>query len=406
MGEPGTGKTIFAEQLLFHNAGGDRPLLYITTLSEPLSKVVTYVQRFSFFDVDRIGQDIQYEDLGRALSEHGPEALLTWLADAIKTRSPRIIVIDSFRAIHDLAMAADDMRAFMSRFAGLLSAYDVTAFLLGEYTRADVGRLPEFAVADSIVELARQPLTHARRAILSRAQAARQRVSRGTARFSHHERRAGAVSASRRAARSRALRVARRAPSDRRRRTRRAHGRRAVRRLDHARRGRDRLGEDDDGPAVRARGRETRRRGDVSSTFRRTRRSSGAPSRSSDTTPPCAEAQGFSLMYASPVELQIDSIVARIFETIQRRHGPSSGHRRRGRPGDRRERPQRLHDYLYSLIQHFAVRGVTTMLTLESGAGACGVTSWTDERFSYMSDNLIHLAWGDAQGGRRGRFAS
>ncbi|HEY2163675.1 MAG TPA: ATPase domain-containing protein, partial [Gemmatimonadaceae bacterium] len=159
MGEPGTGKTIFAEQLLFHNAGGERPLLYITTLSEPLSKVVTYVQRFSFFDIDRIGKDIQYEDLGRALSEHGPEALLTWLADAIKTRSPRIIVIDSFRAIHDLAMASDDMRAFMSRLAGLLSAYDVTAFLLGEYTRADVGRLPEFAVADSIVELARQPLT-------------------------------------------------------------------------------------------------------------------------------------------------------------------------------------------------------------------------------------------------------
>ena len=159
MGDPGTGKTIFAEQMLFHNADGERPLLYITTLSEPLSKVVSYVQRFSFFDIDRIGKDIQYEDLGRALSDHGPEALLTWLDDAIKTRSPRIIVIDSFRAIHDLAMAVDDMRAFMSRFAGLLSAYDVTAFLLGEYTRADVGRLPEFAVADSIVELARQPLT-------------------------------------------------------------------------------------------------------------------------------------------------------------------------------------------------------------------------------------------------------
>ena len=27
MGQPGTGKTIFAEQLLYHNAGGDRPIL-------------------------------------------------------------------------------------------------------------------------------------------------------------------------------------------------------------------------------------------------------------------------------------------------------------------------------------------------------------------------------------------
>ncbi|HEX5438378.1 MAG TPA: ATPase domain-containing protein, partial [Gemmatimonadaceae bacterium] len=36
MGQPGTGKTIFAEQMLFHNARGDRPMLYLTTLSEPM----------------------------------------------------------------------------------------------------------------------------------------------------------------------------------------------------------------------------------------------------------------------------------------------------------------------------------------------------------------------------------
>ena len=53
MGQPGTGKTIFAEQLLFHNAGGSRQSVYLTTLSEPLSKVVSYVQRFDFFDPDR-----------------------------------------------------------------------------------------------------------------------------------------------------------------------------------------------------------------------------------------------------------------------------------------------------------------------------------------------------------------
>ena len=37
MGEPGTGKTLFAEQLLFANATGEHPVLYLTTLSEPLS---------------------------------------------------------------------------------------------------------------------------------------------------------------------------------------------------------------------------------------------------------------------------------------------------------------------------------------------------------------------------------
>jgi predicted ATP-dependent serine protease len=43
MGHPGSGKTIFAEQLMFANAGEDRPILYFTTLSEPLAKVVRYL---------------------------------------------------------------------------------------------------------------------------------------------------------------------------------------------------------------------------------------------------------------------------------------------------------------------------------------------------------------------------
>lgn len=398
MGEPGTGKTVFAEQLLFHNADGERPLLYITTLSEPLSKVVTYVQRFSFFDIDRIGQDIQYEDLGRALSDHGPEALLTWLADAIKTRSPRVIVIDSFRVIHDLAMAADDMRAFMSRLAGLLSAYDVTAFLLGEYTRADVGRLPEFAVADSIVELARQPLT-ARderffRVLKLRGSAYREgqhafRITNdGLALFPRL--------------------VSPRVPE---------HYESLVARLPTGVDGLDELmgggpfagsttlvvGATGSGKTTIAlqfaiegvkRGEEV-----MYINFQENPAQLRRALKKLGYDPALAEAQGLSLIYASPVELQIDSIVAQIFATIR------DGSVRRliidavGDLAIAANDEQRLHDYLYSLIQHFAVRGVTTMLTLESGA--MGVPSWTNDRFSYMSDNLVHLAWGDAQGGRR-----
>lgn len=61
MGQPGTGKTIFAEQMVFHNAEiGKRPILYVTTLSEPISKVLTYLQRFSFYDDDKIGTAVHY----------------------------------------------------------------------------------------------------------------------------------------------------------------------------------------------------------------------------------------------------------------------------------------------------------------------------------------------------------
>ena len=103
MGEPGSGKTILAERLLFANAApSGRPILYLTTLSEPLDKVIKYLQQFQFFDVARMGGAIIYDGLGAELAERGVAALLPRIKDAIKTLSPKVIVIDSFKAIHDL----------------------------------------------------------------------------------------------------------------------------------------------------------------------------------------------------------------------------------------------------------------------------------------------------------------
>jgi circadian clock protein KaiC len=156
MGEPGTGKTLFAEQLMFRNATGERPVLYLTTLSEPLSKVITYLQQFGFYDEGKLGTDVVYDDLGPALAAGGPEALLSRIQDAIETIQPKIIVIDSFKAIHDLSESVPAMRRLISDLAGLLSAYATTTFLVGEYRTQDVAQYPEFAVADGILEFARQ----------------------------------------------------------------------------------------------------------------------------------------------------------------------------------------------------------------------------------------------------------
>src|SRR5918999_2022580 len=155
MGHPGSGKTIFAEQLIFHNAGEDRPILYFTTLSEPVAKVVRYLQGFRFFDEEKLGTQVFYEDVGPQLAKDGPTALTPLLENAIKTLSPKVIVIDSFKAVHDLAPSVADRRRMVYEMTALLTAYGTTAFLLGEYTEDDILRYPEFAVADGIVELSR-----------------------------------------------------------------------------------------------------------------------------------------------------------------------------------------------------------------------------------------------------------
>ena len=159
MGAPGSGKTTLAEELMFANANDERrPILYLTTLSEPLDKVIRYLQQFRFFDAEKVGHTVQYERLGAELTASGVGALLPKLKDAIKTLSPKIIVIDSFKAIHDLASSAQEMRLMLHEVAGLLAAYNTTVFLVGEYRHEDIATYPEFAVADGIIELARNSL--------------------------------------------------------------------------------------------------------------------------------------------------------------------------------------------------------------------------------------------------------
>src|SRR5438067_2069003 len=91
MGHPGSGKTIFAEQLIFHNASDDRPILYFTTLSEPLAKVVRYLQGFRFFDEEKLGTQVIYEDIGPQLAADGPGALVPLLPEALRPLSPKVI---------------------------------------------------------------------------------------------------------------------------------------------------------------------------------------------------------------------------------------------------------------------------------------------------------------------------
>jgi circadian clock protein KaiC len=100
------------------------------------------------------------------------------------------------------------------------------------------------------------------------------------------------------------------------------------------------------------------------------------------------------LLYNSAVELQIDRIIVDVF-----RHIETHGIRRvvvdavgdlAMAAGD----PQRIHDYLYALIQRFAAAGITCILVMEDifhGPSGGSLVSGEFIRLSYMCDNLILL---------------
>jgi circadian clock protein KaiC len=90
------------------------------------------------------------------------------------------------------------------------------------------------------------------------------------------------------------------------------------------------------------------------------------------------------------VELQIDSIIVDMFRRIQQ-----TGVRRLvidaiGDLASAATDPQRLHDYLYALVQHFAVNDVTSILNFET-AGNNVAGKGIQNAMSYLSDNVLLL---------------
>jgi circadian clock protein KaiC len=153
MGMPGTGKTVLAQSILFHAATPERPALFLSTVSEPLDRMLRYVQQFEFFDPDKVGGSLLYEDLSETLRSRDLAASVHHIVDLIKELRPALLVIDSFKALHSFSSSPQEFRTVLSVLTAVLSSLAITSFWVGEYGADEVAVLPEFAVADSVVEL-------------------------------------------------------------------------------------------------------------------------------------------------------------------------------------------------------------------------------------------------------------
>ena len=151
-GLPGTGKTILCEQALFANAKHGT-CLYMSTLSEPVMKMLRFGQRFEFFDSTLLGHDVIYSDLGASLRRGGAEGFLAELERLVQEHRPNFIVIDSFKVLREEFDEDRTFRKFAADLMAMLSTWEVTSFLVGEYSDRDIREEPEFAIADGIIYL-------------------------------------------------------------------------------------------------------------------------------------------------------------------------------------------------------------------------------------------------------------
>jgi circadian clock protein KaiC len=388
MGQPGTGKTIFVEQLVFANADEARPVLYFTTLSEPLAKVVRFVQGFGFFDETKLGSAVLYEDIGAELAREGTSVLVPRLAEAIKTVRPGVIVIDSFKALNDLADSVRDMRHLVHDLTGLLTAYEASAFLVGEYHQEDIRHSPEFAVADGVVELSRRQLGTRDERFFRVLKLRGSRYQEGSHAFEITDQGLDVhprlVSPS--------LPVEYKPQHDR--------TSTGVPGLDAMFDGGIPSGTATLLAGPSGSGKTTLalqfalegvRRGEPSLCINFQENPSQLSRTISRLAGDRETADALEVLYYSPVELRIDTIIGRLFRRIE-----EAGIRRLvldavGDLAASTSEPQRLLDYLYALTQHLAVSGITSVFTFESIGQAITGGDLDAGPISYMADNLLLL---------------
>ncbi|HEY7070479.1 MAG TPA: ATPase domain-containing protein [Acidimicrobiales bacterium] len=153
VGLPGSGKTLLAEQCVFATASPDRPGLYLSTVSEPLDKLLRYGQSLTFFETDKVGSSVFYDELGSALDEGGLPRVLERIDLLIKEHRPGVVVIDSFKALKAFAADEADFRRFLHELTGRLTARAISSLWVGEYGVEDGLDSSEFAVADAVIDL-------------------------------------------------------------------------------------------------------------------------------------------------------------------------------------------------------------------------------------------------------------
>ena len=155
-GPPGCGKTTLAHQMMFALATPQRPAIYFTVLGEPPLKMLRYQQQFEFFDAASVNQAVHFISLTDDMMAGGLKQVLRRIVDEVEAQNPALVFVDSFRSVM-LASTAEaraylNLQHFVQQLGMLMTSWQATTFLIGEYfNEADAN--PVFTVADGLIWL-------------------------------------------------------------------------------------------------------------------------------------------------------------------------------------------------------------------------------------------------------------
>lgn len=152
IGPPGSGKTIFSQQIGFHTARQGHRVLVLTTLPEPHVKLLANLRTLDFFDEELVGERIELLNVYRQLREDFDNAGAAILRLA-REQHANMLIIDSLDSVRDLASGESALRELIYELSAGLGLIGVTVLIVSALEPRRVAQYPELTIADHIIML-------------------------------------------------------------------------------------------------------------------------------------------------------------------------------------------------------------------------------------------------------------
>ncbi|MBC7895839.1 MAG: AAA family ATPase [Cytophagaceae bacterium] len=152
-GPPGCGKTTLSLQMMFAMATPERPAIFLTVLGEPPLKMLRYQQQYEFFDSEKINHSVHFVNLAEEALAGDLSKVLSRIVTEVEQHAPALVFVDSFRSVvlanETSQNAHNELQHFMQELAMLMTSWEATTFLIGEYF-VETEANPVFTVADGL----------------------------------------------------------------------------------------------------------------------------------------------------------------------------------------------------------------------------------------------------------------
>lgn len=152
-GEPGTGKTTFAVQSLFHGAKRGENAVYLTAISEPQWVVQRDLSRFTFYDQELVDRGkIVFIDIG-GIVRKDVSSTLEVIRENVDRHQPNRLAFDPVSIIEISMKDKKTYREFLHDFTTFMKTLECVTFLVEEFSYSGIVNSVNAYVADALIML-------------------------------------------------------------------------------------------------------------------------------------------------------------------------------------------------------------------------------------------------------------